>query len=263
MALVGAFSHFGIAFFPTLGRHTLIFINVASFHLTPVSDLKGNKSSFILHSSCIHTLSLFYTEESLIVNEMSSPSFTGSNSLRSDLDSLSTNNAPPTIPNPIPPPLSFPIFPLPPQVFLPQTREVQPWEGNEEEEEEEDSNELQLKAEEGAVDASQASSNSSVTAFDPSSGFDSNLRECEIPHRTQTSVMRKRMKRKKRRRNTSPRAIPKKTLIHGETQMPIKPPFLKLPTFKPTTILFMCNRVIKEALSCRVFCFVCFFLVNV
>ena len=60
---------------------------------------------------------------------------------------------PPAIPNLIPPPLPlpFPVFPLPPQVFLPQ--EVRPWEGSEEEEEE-DSEELRLKAEDNAKDAS-------------------------------------------------------------------------------------------------------------
>ena len=48
--------------FPMLGRHTLIFINVVSLHLTLVGDSKGKKSSFILHSFCIHTLSFFYKE---------------------------------------------------------------------------------------------------------------------------------------------------------------------------------------------------------
>ena len=50
-----------------------------------------------------HTLSFFYIEESSIVNKMASPSSTGSNFPRTDLDSPSTNIAPAVIPNPIPP----------------------------------------------------------------------------------------------------------------------------------------------------------------
>ena len=100
---------------------------------------------------------------------------------------------PPAIPNLIPPPLPlpFPVFPLPPQVFLPQ--EVRPWEGSEEEEEK-DLEALQLKAEEDAEDASydafmgnvprgrrrhkasQTSFNSSATA---SSDSDSNSKELD------------------------------------------------------------------------------------
>ena len=79
----------------------------------------------------------------------------GSNSPRNSLNSssghlgsLSINNAPPTIPPP--PPLSFPIFLLPFQTFIPQ--EVQPWEGSEEEEEK-DLEALRLKAKEDAEDA--------------------------------------------------------------------------------------------------------------
>ena len=74
MSFVGVSSRFGVTLFPTIGKQTLIFINVTSFHLTLIDDLKGKKSSFILHSFCTHTLSFFYTEKSFIVNEMASPS---------------------------------------------------------------------------------------------------------------------------------------------------------------------------------------------
>ena len=189
---MGVSSRFGVTLFPTIGRQTLIFINVTSFHLTSIDDLKGKKSSFILHSFSTHTLSFFYIEKSFIVNEMASPSSIGPNSLKSDSNSPSTNNAPPAIPPPLLP-LHFPIFPLPPQVFLPKVREVQPWEASEEKEEENDLEEFQLKAKEDAEDASfnslmrnvprhkrkcigsQTSFDLSMTASGPSNGSDSNL----------------------------------------------------------------------------------------
>lgn len=89
---------------------------------------------------------------------MASFSFAGSNfppnestSSSNDSSSSNINNAPPPNPKPIPllPPLLFLIFPLPPQVFLPQ--KVQPWERNEEQEGE-DSKEFWLKAEKDAGD---------------------------------------------------------------------------------------------------------------
>lgn len=53
VASIGVSSHFGVASYHVLGRQTLLFINVVSFHLTPVGDLKREKiflySSFILH----------------------------------------------------------------------------------------------------------------------------------------------------------------------------------------------------------------------
>ena len=45
VAYVGASSHFGISSFLTLGGQTLSFINVTSFHLALVGDLKRNQSS--------------------------------------------------------------------------------------------------------------------------------------------------------------------------------------------------------------------------
>ena len=45
MAYVGASSHFGISSFLTLGGQTLSFINVTSFHLALVGDLKRKQSS--------------------------------------------------------------------------------------------------------------------------------------------------------------------------------------------------------------------------
>ena len=50
-------NRFGVASFLTLGRQTLLFIYVVSFHLTPVDDLKRKRSPFILHSFCICTTS--------------------------------------------------------------------------------------------------------------------------------------------------------------------------------------------------------------
>ena len=41
VASVGVSSHFGVASFLVPGRQTLLLINVLSFHLTPVGDLKG------------------------------------------------------------------------------------------------------------------------------------------------------------------------------------------------------------------------------
>lgn len=126
-----------------------------SFHLTPVGDLKRKRSTFNIHSFCICTISYSLEKESSIVNEMAS-SFSSassncpkndSTSSTNDSSSSNTSNAPPSSPElvPFPSPLPFPIFPLPPQVFLLQ--EVQPCEGSEEDEGE-DFKELQLKAEE-------------------------------------------------------------------------------------------------------------------
>ena len=50
-------NRFGVASFLTLGRQTLLFIYVVSFHLTPVDDLKRKRSPFILHFFCICTTS--------------------------------------------------------------------------------------------------------------------------------------------------------------------------------------------------------------
>ena len=105
----------------------------------------------------LHNFFFFRVKESPFINEIANFSSTGSNSPQNDSTSLSSDssssniyNAPPPNPEPIPLPslIPFPIFPFPPQVFLPQ---VQPWEGNEEEERE-DFEELQLKAEEDAED---------------------------------------------------------------------------------------------------------------
>jgi len=57
--------------------------------------------------------------------------------------------------------------------------------------------------------------------------------------------VRKRMKRRRRRRRTLLWAIPKKTLIWVETQMPTSLALLKLLAFKPTVqvsfLLFFVN----------------------
>lgn len=85
----------------------------------------------------------------------SSSSSSGSNSSKNDStssisESSNTNNAPPPSPEMVhfPSSLPFPVFPIPPQVFLPH--EVQLWEGSEEDEVED--SKLLLMVEEDAED---------------------------------------------------------------------------------------------------------------
>ena len=117
-------SHFGLTSFLALGRHTLLFINVVSFHLTLVGDLKRKRSPFILHSFCICTPSsslekkIFHCQQN---DQLFFCNFQLSTTSSNDSSSSNINNALPPSPKPIPllPPFPFPIFPLPPQVFLP------------------------------------------------------------------------------------------------------------------------------------------------
>ena len=120
MAYASASSHFGVSSFPALGRQTLSFINVASFHLTSVVDLKRKAIFLTFHSFCIYT-SFLLTQKTPILRKMSYPSSTGSNSPNNDSDLSSIGNAPPMALNPIPPLPHFPIF------FFPYSSSSHTW----------------------------------------------------------------------------------------------------------------------------------------
>lgn len=68
-AFTGASNRFGVVSFPALGKQTLLFINVASFHLTPIADLNRKISSFNLHSFFIYIFLLPFSKRKLFVTQ--------------------------------------------------------------------------------------------------------------------------------------------------------------------------------------------------
>ena len=59
MAFIGTPNHFSVILFPTLGKQTLLFVNVMSTHLTLVGELNRSRSSLNLHSFCVFITSSF------------------------------------------------------------------------------------------------------------------------------------------------------------------------------------------------------------
>ena len=137
--------------FLCFGRQTLLLINAMSLRLTIVEDLNKECFFFILHSFYIFR----FSHRTLTPTKMSNLSSIGSNSPKHTSSSSESapssldKNIPSPPPSPVHPPLPFPIFSLPPQVFI--LEEVAPF--NWSDEENEDSEELRLKAEEDAKEA--------------------------------------------------------------------------------------------------------------